>query len=86
MPYEDDDRFLVGLSDGTLLQGVYDDQLECRWEIARDGAGFVRRDGRSIIVDWRMEWVTISAYDPNVIEPGALPELPLFPDIDRWAA
>jgi hypothetical protein len=86
VPYEDDDRFLIGLSDGTLLQGAYDDQLECKWEVARDGAGFVRLEGRSIIVDWRMEWVTVSAYDPNVIEPPLPPRLPLFPDLDRWAA
>ena len=35
VPYEDDDRFLIGLSEGTLLQGAYDDQLECKWEVAR---------------------------------------------------
>ena len=54
--------------------------------VARDGAGFVRLEGRSIIVDWRMEWVTVSAYDPNVIEPPLPPRLPLFPELDRWAA
>lgn len=86
VPYEDDDRFLIGLSDGTLLQGAYDDQLECKWEVARDGAGLVRLEGRSIVVDWRMEWVTVSAYDPNMIGPPLPPRLPLFPDLDRWVA
>lgn len=86
VPYEDDDRFLIGLSDGTLLQGAYDDRLECKWEVARYGAGLIRVEGRSIIVDWRVEWVTVSVYDPNVIEPPMPPRLPLFPDLDRWAA
>ena len=29
VPFEDDDRFLVGLSDGTLLVGSYDEELHC---------------------------------------------------------
>lgn len=43
VPYEDDDRFLVGLSDGTLLMGSYDKNMSCRWEVARDGAGLVTK-------------------------------------------
>ncbi len=33
VPYDDDDRFFVGFSDGTLLQGTYDDNLDVagRW-------------------------------------------------------
>ncbi|NWK94648.1 hypothetical protein DM806_02980 [Sphingobium lactosutens] len=86
VPYEDDDRFLVCLSDGTLLQGLYDDGLACRWEIIRDGAGLVKARGQSIIIDGPVEWVTVSTYDANMVEPPLPPALPLFPDLDRWAA
>jgi hypothetical protein len=42
VPYDDDDRFLVGFSDGTLLIGTYNEELECGWTVAREGAGLVR--------------------------------------------
>lgn len=86
VPYEDDDRFLVGFSDGTLLLGCYDDQLNCRWEVAREGAGLVHFSGAGVRLDWRIEWATISIYDPNVAEPPVPGTLPLFPKLDRWAA
>lgn len=30
--YDEEERFLVGLSDGTLLMGYYDEAMRCRWE------------------------------------------------------
>jgi hypothetical protein len=81
VPYEDDDRFLVGLSDGTLLIGSYDDDLQCRFDVARDGAGIVQCHNGSAQVDWRIEWATISTYDPNVVEPPAPMPMPLFPEL-----
>ncbi|WP_287003016.1 MULTISPECIES: hypothetical protein [Sphingobium] len=33
VPYENDDRFLVGLSDGTLLMGFFGKDMRCRWEV-----------------------------------------------------
>ncbi|WP_397586625.1 hypothetical protein [Sphingobium fuliginis] len=86
VPYEDDDRFLIALSDGTLLLGCYDDKLECRWDIAREGAGMVHFTGNGVRVEWRLEWATVSIYDPNVAEPPLPQALPLFPTLDRWAA
>lgn len=86
VPYEDDDRFLVGFSDGTLLLGAYDERLNCRWEIAREGAGIVRFSDEGVRLDWRVEWATVSIYDPNVAEPPLPEALPLFPSLDRWAA
>jgi phage baseplate assembly protein gpV len=86
VPYDDDDRFLLGFSDGTLLIGTYDEDLECGWQVARNGAGFVRVIENTAVLEWRAEWVTVSIYDANVAEPLLPDELPLFPDLDRWAA
>ncbi len=86
VPYDADERFLVGLSDGTLLQGSYDRHLHCRGEVVRDGAAIVRFEGDVVRVEWPVEWVTVGAFDPNVVEPSDPPALPLFPDLDRWAA
>lgn len=80
VPYDDDDRFLVGFSEGTLLVGSYDDELQADFIVAREGAGIVRRDGRSVILDWPVEWATVSAFDSNVVEPPAPRPLPLFPE------
>lgn len=86
VPYDDDDRFLLGFSDGTLLLGTYNDSLECIWEVAREGAGIFRVVGGVALLEWRAEWVTVSVYDANVAEPPVPEALPLFPDLDRWAA
>lgn len=86
VPYDNDERFLVGLSDGTLLHGCYDEQMRCKWEVARDGAGIVKFEGDAVRVEWRVEWLTVAAFDPHVVEPGLPPPLPLFPSLDRWAA
>ena len=80
VPYEDDDRFLVGLSDGTLLVGSYDEELHCRFDVARHGAGIVQFDRDAVIINFRVEWATVSAFDANVVEPAAPSPLPLFPD------
>ncbi|WP_097092224.1 hypothetical protein [Novosphingobium sp. Chol11] len=86
VPYEDDDRFLLGFSDGTLLVGSYDDRLNCNWTVAREGAGIVQFTSGGVRLDWRVEWATVSAYDANVAEPPLPQALPLFPTLDRWAA
>lgn len=86
VPYEDDDRFLVGLSDGTLLQGLYDDRLECVWEIVRLGLGIVSFKGQCVKVEGHFEWATVSIFDANIVEPPLPAALPLFPELDRWAA
>lgn len=81
VPFEDDDRFLVGLSDGTLLVGSYDEELHCRFDVARHGAGIVQFDRGAAIIDFRVEWATVSAFDANVVEPPVPVPLPLFPDL-----
>lgn len=86
VPYDDDDRFFLGFSDGTLLIGTYDDELRCTFEVATDGAGMVRFAGGRAVLEFRVDWVTVSIYDANVVEPPPPTVLPLFPDLDRWAA
>jgi len=82
VPYDEDEQFLMGLSDGTLLMGYYDEGMQCRWEVARDGVGIVRFEGNAA----RVEWLTVATFDANVVEPGLPPAVPLFPELDRWAA
>lgn len=82
VPYDDDDRFRVGLSDGTLLLGSYDDDLRCRFDVARYGAGLVQIERGAAKIEWRgIEWATVSAYDANIAQPADPQQMPLFPDI-----
>lgn len=84
VPYEDDDRFMIGLSDGTLLIGSYDEALSCRFDVARYGAGFVRIEHGVAVVEWRgIKWAAVSTYDANIVEPPRPMPLPLFPDIEE---
>ena len=83
VPFEDDDRFMIGLSDGTLLVGSYDDALRCQFDVARFGAGLVRVEQDAVIVDWRgIEWAAVSTYDANVVEPPEPAPLPLLDRLD----
>lgn len=63
-----------------------DESLQCAWEVARDGAGMVRFSEGAALLDWRVEWVTVTVFDANVVEPAMPDVLPLFPELDRWAA
>ncbi|MEC3911527.1 hypothetical protein U5A82_13960 [Sphingobium sp. CR2-8] len=82
VPYDDDDRFMIGLSDGTLLVGNYDEDLRCQFDVARYGAGFVKIEKGAAVVEWRgIEWATVSAYDANVVEPADPQPMPLFPEL-----
>ena len=76
----------LGFSDGTLLIGTYNETLECGWEVAREGAGLLRVAGDLVVLEGYAEWVTVSVYDANVVKPPLPHDLPLFPDLDRWAA
>ena len=86
VPYADDDRFLLGLSDGTLLLATYDEALRCSWVVAREGAGLVRFDGERLALEGHAEWVTVSVYDATMIVSRVPEALPLFPNLDRRAA
>lgn len=83
VPYDYDERFMIGTSEGTLLVGSIDRSMRCQFDVARDGAGFVRFEQGAAYIDWRgIEWAAVSAYDANVVEPTDPPPMPLFPDIE----
>lgn len=86
VPFDDDDRFFVGVNDGTLLLGIYNEELRCSWTIAREGAGLVKFEGDIVTVEWAVEWVTAGLYDANLIPSVSHAPLPLFPDLDQLAA
>jgi hypothetical protein len=83
VPFEDDDRFMVGLSDGTLLIGFYDDHLRCRFDVARDGAGIIQFEDGAAVVNWKVEWATICTYNAEMVELPDPKPMPLFPDLEE---
>ncbi|WP_017671418.1 hypothetical protein [Blastomonas sp. AAP53] len=86
VPFDDDDRFLVGISDGTLLLGTYDEQLRCTWSVVREGAAVVRIEGERVDLHWSVEWLNVGLYSSAMIDRSEPVPLPLFPDLDRHAA
>jgi hypothetical protein len=79
VPFDYDERFMLCMSEGTLLVGTYDASLHCQFDIAREGAGFVRFEPDAAIIDWRgIEWAAVSTYDANVVEPPEPEPMPLF--------
>lgn len=86
VPFDDDDRFFVGVSDGTLLVGTYDEHLHCSWSVAQDGAATIRIQDSQVALDWKIEWVTAAVYDSHMVQCEAPRHLPLFPELDQQAA
>lgn len=86
VPFVDDDRFLVGISDGTLLLGTYNEQLRCTWSVAREGAALVRIEGERVDLQWSVEWINVGLYSGAMIDRSEPVPLPLFPELDRHAA
>lgn len=79
VPYDYDERFMIGTSEGTLLVGTIDRSMRCQFDIARDGAGIVRFEQGAAFIDWRgIEWAAVSPYDANVVEPSDPEPMPLF--------
>lgn len=54
----------ISVSDGTLIEAAYDDDEACRFVVSEEGAGITRiqRDGADdvLLLDWRVEWVTVA--------------------------
>ena len=86
VPFDGDDRFLVGISDGSLLLGTYDEHLRCVWSVAREGAAIVRIEGERVDLQWYVEWINVGLYCSAMIDLSELAPLPLFPELDRHAA
>jgi hypothetical protein len=86
VPFDDDDRFLIGLSDGALVQGIYDEKLICTWSLLTEGAGIVQLHTQGFTLDWKVEWIAVSAYSACGCAMQPPEPLPLFPELDRWVA
>lgn len=86
VPFDDDDRFLVGISDGTLLLGTYDEQLRCTWSVVGEGAAIVHIEGERVDLHWSVEWINVGLYSSAMIDRSEPAPLPLFPELDRHAA
>lgn len=86
VPFDDDDRFLVGISDGTLLLGTYDEQLRCAWSVVREGASIVRIEGECVDLHWSVDWINVGLYSCAMVDRSELAPLPLFPELERHAA
>lgn len=86
VPFDDDDRFLIGASDGTLLLGTFDEHLNCIWSVAQHGAAIVKICDEQVHLEWTVGWVTAAVYDCQMVERVGLQPLPLFPELDQHAA
>ena len=86
VPFDDDDCFLIGLSDGALVQGIYDEKLICTWSLLTEGAGIVQLHTQGFTLDWKVEWIAVSAYSACGCAMQPPEPLPLFPELDRWVA
>lgn len=79
-----EDRFWVSLSDGTRLLATPDASGAYGFRLFDEGAGIVRIDGASAVVEWDAEWVTVAGFYQAAERPPETPRpLPLF---DRLAA
>jgi hypothetical protein len=81
----DDARFTLAMSDGTLLEGRLDDTDTCHFAVAVEGAGITRIMGSSGAVlrhEWALEWIAISGADQSAKADSKAAELPLFPDLE----
>lgn len=86
VPFDDDDRFLIGASDGTLLLGTFDEHLNCIWSVAQHGAAIVTICDERVHLEWTVGWVTAAVYDCQMVEGLGGQPLPLFPELDQHAA
>jgi hypothetical protein len=83
--FNDDARFTLAMSDGTLVEGRLDDTDTCHFAVALEGAGITRIIGSSGAVlrhEWALEWIAISGADQSAKAEGKVAELPLFPDLE----
>jgi hypothetical protein len=80
----DNARFTLALSDGTLVEGHLDESDTCHFSVAVEGAGITRITGSRQPVlkhEWAIEWITISDADQVARAESQAAELPLFPDL-----
>ena len=89
LPFTDYSLFYLSFSDGTLIEGNYDEERVYRFRLHTEGAGVttIRREGDHDVIEvgWKVEWVTIASYEEcayPIREEEPLPVLPgLFENI-----
>ena len=86
VPFEDDDRFLVAISNGILVLAAYDEQLRCAWQVARGNADLVSIQSERVTIDEEVDWICVSLASGTAMHDAVLSPLPLFPELDRHAA
>lgn len=86
MPFEDDDRLLVAISNGILVLAEYDEQLQCAWQVVRGSADLVSIKGEHVTIDGDVDWICVSLAGSAAMRDTVLSSLPLFPELDRHAA
>lgn len=71
LPFSESSTFYLTFSDGSVIEGYYDEERAYRFKPYIEGAGIIRirREGDHDLIDldWRVEWVAIA-------EECALPE------------
>jgi hypothetical protein len=73
------DTYVVALSDGSLIRASFHD--EPRFQVVVEGAGAVKIDkaGKSLSVDWRIEWVNVASdHASTALAQKSPASLPLF--------
>lgn len=71
--------YFIALSDGTLVRAT--NHISPEYDVIREGAGLVTVDGAKLIVDWAIEWITLSPVENAVSwKREVMAELPLFPE------
>jgi hypothetical protein len=71
--------YYIALSDGSLIQASNHDEAE--FDLIVEGAGHVSigRDGKSLSIDWRIEWINLSSNHGATAFAHKMPaSLPLF--------
>lgn len=83
LPFTDYSLFYLSFSDGTLSEGIYEEERVYRFRLHTEGAGItrIRREGDHDVIElgWNIEWATIASYEEcaylvQTEEP--LPQLP----------
>ena len=86
VPADADGRCWLSFSDGTLVEAAYAGDDDCRFVISEEGAGITRiqRDegvGDVLRLDWRVEWVTVSAAGAAARAARHFEPLPVLPGL-----
>lgn len=82
LPNDCDDRFLVALSDGTLLEGNLADDQTSRLSVLSPGAaiieGYKSGPRQGVTVHWDIEWLNVGRISDSGLRQPEDQGMPLF--------